>query len=845
MLLLPVLHAQIPNSGFEYWSGGMPDDWCTDSPAWEDYITSIAGWSGLGVRLECDSSAAYEFETCTEYFPISENPRWFRFYYKGELGTHPWYLNHVSIFVDIYDTDLNQIGGTGEIRFDHADNTTSWTEVFLPFLYDPDPPPGRWASIRLWVEPYYPGGVAWFALDELEFVDDVNITDPHDGELWIAGETDTIRWEGGNPDMTLEIEYSDDNGHGYHHLDTIYPASLGEYEWEVPDSLLSTYMKIRLRNFTTGATLDESDRFKVKPYIITRLDDYDDYIAYNINLDRWGFGNYESDMWPYSWWFNNFDYQGIDPFTNLPYPAYGAFASAFRFEFPDWVSFVNTFTVDACYWSVSSGYYSPTAVLYWWAKREHPWGGSCFGLAISNALAFENKGDFTATYPNFPIFDHPVDVSSSDSVIPVINELFTHQYGDPHLSIFEDKKATMTPNQTLNELKETLREDDVSIKALCIYNNFGPGGHAVVPYKVEKDSSDGDRYTIWIWDNSYHDKLDAAVQIDTAWNSNNGLWYTNYAYVGWSGFAGIILTDETSSYLSKPIFPAPSGGHTAMPISDSTIEINATIDASITITDTLGNRTGYADSVITDDIPGSYPLILLNGSETPPYGYLLPTGEYSIVLEDFTADTISLFIFSGNKSYSYERLGARGDQNDRFNFGAGLSVANPDPEEKSITLQSIIAEIDHEKLFLLESLDLVQNDSLIIENIDNDENLKLISYGSEKEYGVGLEYVSESENELFGNAGVLLPANTTHTLVPTWEDLGASDLTVLVDIGNDGTIDDTLSLENETVIIEGDGQGSLHDLVRRARNHGGYAAGESRRLRFTRQEGEDAYRYRD
>ena len=35
-------------------------------------------------------------------------------------------------------------------------------------------------------------------------------------------------------------------------------------------------------------------------------------------------------------------------------------------------------------------------------------------------------------------------------------------------------------------------------------------------------------------------------------------------------------------------------------------------------------------------------------------------------------------------------------------------------------------------------------------------------------------------------------ANTSHTFVPVWTDLTNTELQVLVDIGNDGTIDDTL-----------------------------------------------------
>ena len=58
--------------------------------------------------------------------------------------------------------------------------------------------------------------------------------------------------------------------------------------------------------------------------------------------------------------------------------------------------------------------------------------------------------------------------------------------------------------------------------------------------------------------------------------------------------------------------------------------------------------------------------------------------------------------------------------------------------------------------------------------------------------------------ELEIDFNIPLDANTSHIFVPVWTDLTISQLTVLVDIGNDGTIDDTLYLNN-TVSVEEQG----------------------------------------
>ncbi len=47
-----------------------------------------------------------------------------------------------------------------------------------------------------------------------------------------------------------------------------------------------------------------------------------------------------------------------------------------------------------------------------------------------------------------------------------------------------------------------------------------------------------------------------------------------------------------------------------------------------------------------------------------------------------------------------------------------------------------------------------------------------------------------------------LEATTTHVITPEWETLGDSPLVILVDVGNDGTVDETLRLKNETTEIK-------------------------------------------
>jgi hypothetical protein len=238
------------------------------------------------------------------------------------------------------------------------------------------------------------------------------------------------------------------------------------------------------------------------------------------------------------------------------------------------------------------------------------------------------------------------------------------------------------------------------------------------------------------------------------------------------------------------------------------LEIFNSSNSSIRISDNLGNFTGYFNDTVSHGIPGSFPEIVLNGSKTPPYGYSLPKDyTYSINLNKFKSDTVGVYFFTDLHSFSYERSNAVQTQTDQLYFDGGVAVANPDPQTKTVKLLNIINETTQEKVFILRSIGLAQNDSVKIENPDSNK-LKFISNGSAKSYSVELNLAAATGLGRFVDSNIPLSANTSHTFVPNWADVTNTDLMVLVDVGNDGTIDDTLYLQNQATGV-GDDHGSL------------------------------------
>lgn len=508
-------------------------------------------------------------------------------------------------------------------------------------------------------------------------------------------------------------------------------------------------------------------------------------------------------MWPQSWW-QQFNYQGIDPFTGTQYSqiaAKGAFKNSNSNTHIDWISWVNTFSVDACYWSANSVFpvYKNNAVFRWRGASK-TWEGSCFGIAIANALAFGHREQFMTRYPNFPSFNNPIDVGSNNDVKKIINEIFTYQFGNPHNSYSEQIAKKKTPKETLIELIEYFTEDNPQVRTLGFNNNVPKGGgHEIIAYGLEKDQLNPDVFYIKVYDNSYPGSTDK-IKIDTSANGGIGSW-SSPDWSGWGGKKWIYLTNPADEYLTNPILPKIGSEQSPFVISEELFEVTGPITSSIRIQDSQGKITGFYNDSIHTEIFNSYPLIIQNGAETPPYGYTVPIDNYSIILDGFTEDTLEVFLFTGNRIFLYEREGATQNQTDRLFFDGGVSVTNPDTDTKNINLVNLISEITHEKLFAASSISLIQNDSVKVENPDSN-TIKLISYGSAKSYEIELNYVTANEIGRFVDFGIPLQANSSHIFSPEWTDLTSSQLIVLVDIGNNGIIDDTLRLDNKVTGIE-------------------------------------------
>jgi probable HAF family extracellular repeat protein len=629
----------------------------------------------------------------------------------------------------------------------------------------------------------------------------LTITQPQTGELFIAGEQDTIKWNGGVAGQLLQIEFSVDSGSTFNVVDFGVSAETGKYVWGIPDTILSTKCRLRIFDMIEPTKADTSDVFKTKGYVLTRLTPDGNYEAFQPAIHGWNYQN--GTLWPQTWW-SQFNYStAIDPYTNDPYPDF--FHSVADSSFIDWPLWVEVFSEDSCYWSTTIfDIYKDEAEFKWKDHTRVPHNGSCFGLAASSFLIFNFKDQFVAKHPIIPpnftnLFNLPLD----STIQKIINGYYAYQYGKQSL----DNDVTgqlKDPRTTLQEIKNMFINEVTDISTITVYKPGGGGAHTMAPIKLLKDNSGPSRYGLYLYDSNNPGFNLANILID----SLNNTW-TEFTGLGYgTGTNKFYLEIPVSNYLNTPIlgkhFPNTSDNIKGT----GNIEFYNTERANVIYTSSTGSKIGVINGFVTDEIESGIAIFNKTGNPSDPIGYYLPDDIYSATVSNIVDATGRVYMsaFKSNVIYDYSRENANATQMDKFRIDGGFSVISPDTDDKQINLV-VIAKLDSsERILFINETQLRQNDSLYITELNQSEFV-IKNYGAAKTYGLELNERSSQEQEIFQKDIVTLQANSSQTFLPNWNDLDRSELIVLVDVGIDGTIDDTLTLTNQYTSV--DNQGSL------------------------------------
>lgn len=619
------------------------------------------------------------------------------------------------------------------------------------------------------------------------------VLSPEDDDLWMPGEKYNIEWSSAGIDslfISYAVHYDPDDVE-YHEVVSSVPASEGRYQWTVPDEV-SAKCRILLEDTENPNRKTESGLFRIKGYQLTRFDLDLEYVPFLPDRGGWNFQNSADNMWPESWW-SGFDYEnGIDPNTGRAYPSYftsSGLLNAQSEDFPDWLLYADVFGLDWCYINTPAGLdYRPSAVQKW-ASIKEKWGGSCFGFALSSLMAFDDKITFLVSYPEVDAFDDLYSLSLDDDHRKTVNGISLHQYGSDFWGRV-DSNLTKTPVETLAEIKDMFLDETRDDRWLFIGNNNGSGAHAIVPWKIETSMTIPEFDSIFVYDSNYPGDLSAKVVVNTETNRWD---YANMT--GWGGDSLLFLMDRASNYFSRPVATTGYRG----PIAGSGfIELFNTAGVSIDIADGIGHSVGFSDSSIYNSVPGAFPIVPVTGFYHPPIAYLLPENAYTVTLSEFPDSDVLLSLFTDSLIFSCARNDAVSAQTDRVSCSGVFTIVNPDAVIKIVNSELCEEVGDGERVFSLLQFSLGQNDSVSIEP-PADGSLKFVNHGTSSYYKLGLRITTGSDNGIFEHADLVLPAGSSHTIVPAWNNLESIPVKILIDSGNDGSIDDSLFVDNQYV----------------------------------------------
>lgn len=538
--------------------------------------------------------------------------------------------------------------------------------------------------------------------------------------------------------------------------------------------------------------------------------------SFKVKKHGFRFGNHETItngeplMWNYAW-YSQFNYQ------YPPYPPYLNFLFSKSADYPDWPLFTEVYGRNRCYLyylklgNILDSSFLRKSVAKWSNIKYYPiteenplsynWRGTCFGFSISSLLAFYRNSAFYSQFPIMNNIDSVYGLLPSTYVKKMINHLQTTMNFNGRRTTIPLDSINQTPTFVLNLLEDRFAKTSVLGKLdeiLGLYDNNG-GGHAVVPYAIEK-ISETIKY-LYIYDNE-HPSIDTArLTINTSLN-------TCYYNMNNKEYKRMILVGSLESCLGEQSFDNEDNALCGKISNDTMMFFNSTNNSILYLdrnNDTISGFRITDHSFLGNKDLGFSPMT--DGRVNPPIYYKIPKSDLSkVVFNEFISSRQKSYLsfdLDPATTYKIERIDSiQSNQSDIYYFDSSyFSFANVNPIQKKINLSMIISASSgtkKEKTFDIENFPIILNEAVSITK--RNDNLVLKSEGTSKYYTLRLNYIDTSGNRSFFNPTVILAANTTHIVSPVWDSIKTVPVTIFVDLGNNGTIDDTMLVSDSALI---------------------------------------------
>jgi len=356
-----------------------------------------------------------------------------------------------------------------------------------------------------------------------------------------------------------------------------------------------------------------------------------------------------------------------------------------------------------------------------------------------------------------------------------------------------------TPSQVLDQLHSAMSDGASDPTTLLVYNTARTAGHSIMPYAIE-DRGDG-VYWVWVYDNNHPDDNNRHVEISTT----NDTWNYNLGWTTWNGDAnthtlGIV---PISKYAQQPVCPWCDGASGGSLNGSSSGQIWLTGEGHLLMTDSQGRRIGYVGDQFVNEVPGAFGSVPPGGLGIPAEPiYTLPLTETYIILLDgqilTQTETVAVTQFGPGYAVSVEDVTLEPASQDQLIIapdGTQLAYQSDDDEEATLTLtldgagESLELQVQGADIGASQVVTLtaeVSEGQLVFDN----------SQGSGGTYDLEVARISDAGHQWFIHVALDISATDTHYAdYDTWDGFGP--MTLYMDHNSDGTIDETLVLDNQ------------------------------------------------
>ncbi len=522
----------------------------------------------------------------------------------------------------------------------------------------------------------------------------------------------------------------------------------------------------------------------------------------DLSIQVWSFPNSANNMWPQSWWSQN-DY------CQTPTPCQRNCALCDESKFPDWTAYKAAVGDSQTYFDpLTKNHMRPSAITKWRAIQR-PWEGSCFGFAASNLLFINNSLSVSSQFPGNS-FLSTVPISSSSRSL--INKFALYQYGAQQQRVIK-QQYTSDLFATALSIRDSLAARSPA-QVLMMFNENGPGAHAVVPFRYEDFNSSPDTVHVHVYDSNQPGNVGILkLSIDPSTSPPDFWEYQGIP--GWGGYQGIVLMDQSSNYLKRLVIADTLNGGI-----NNYVQLFVGDNDSTNIDGVLGTIGHNSDSLY-NTVTGAVPMTPATGTAVLPIGYFLPEGAWTC--RETGQSDFPIWIVDGNQA-TFRSGGAKSGiisapaQVYSYNAvtttfgltGANTSLKSPDAAA-SYDVQVIALETDSEVVYLFEGIEVAFGDTVFFQ-LQSDNKLKVSNCGDLTNYDLQIEVMNALRDTSFYYSTVTLASNSAHLISANWRENNDSLLIQVATGGcNSGIFNSTIKVPNEGVppdFVCGDANGS-------------------------------------